>query len=359
MKVLLATVILSCYVNSIDVCWSGWNGLQKDYRGSIKETISGETCMKWTDQNPHAHSRTEENYPNSGLGDHNYCRNPDNEPNGAWCYTTNPLQRWDYCPVPSCTEDKCWDGLQKDYRGPLQVTESGEQCQKWTEQYPQEHSRTEENYPEAGLGNHNYCRNPDNEPAGAWCYTTNPDKRWDYCDVPKCPSTLAKKDCWDSLQKDYRGGVKETISGDTCMKWTEQNPHEHSRTEKNYPNSGLGDHNYCRNPDNEPMGAWCYTTNPLQRWDYCPVPSCTEDKCWDGLQKDYRGPLQVTESGEQCQKWTEQYPQEHSRTEGNYPEAGLGNHNYCRNPDNEPAGAWCYTTNPDKRWDYCDVPNCP
>ena len=153
--------------------------------------------MKWTEQNPHEHSRTEENYPNSGLGDHNYCRNPDNEPMGAWCYTTNPLQRWDYCSVPSCTEDKCWDDLQKDYRGPLQVTESGEQCQKWTEQYPHKHSRTEANYPEAGLGNHNYCRNPDDEPTGAWCYTNNPDKRWEHCGVPECPSTPDKKDCSD------------------------------------------------------------------------------------------------------------------------------------------------------------------
>ena len=178
---------MSCYVNGMvikpDACWAG---LQKEYRGETKETISGATCMKWTEQKPHRHSRTEENYPNSGLGDHNYCRNPDNEPEGAWCYTTNPLQRWDYCPVPSCTEDRCWDGLQKDYRGPLQITKWGEQCQKWTEQYPHKHSRTEKNYPEAGLGNHNYCRNPDSESGGAWCYTTNADRRWVYCDVAKC-----------------------------------------------------------------------------------------------------------------------------------------------------------------------------
>ena len=143
------------------------------------------------------------------------------------------------------------------------------------------------------------------------------------------------------------------------MKWTEQSPHEHSRTAENYPDSGLGEHSFCRNPDNEPGGAWCYTTNPLQRWNYCPVPRCSgESKCWDGLQKDYRGPQQVTKSGEQCQKWTEQWPQRHSRTEANYPDSGLGNHNYCRNPDNEPSGAWCYTTNPEKRWETCDVPRC-
>ena len=30
-------------------------------------------------------------------------------------------------------------------------------------------------------------RNPDDdEPQGPWCYTTDPDTRWEYCDVPLC-----------------------------------------------------------------------------------------------------------------------------------------------------------------------------
>ena len=29
------------------------------------------------------------------------------------------------------------------------------------------------------------CRNPDGD-SGPWCYTTDPDKRWEYCDVPVC-----------------------------------------------------------------------------------------------------------------------------------------------------------------------------
>lgn len=31
----------------------------------------------------------------------------------------------------------------------------------------------------------NYCRNPDGEPR-PWCFTTDPNKRWEFCDIPRC-----------------------------------------------------------------------------------------------------------------------------------------------------------------------------
>ncbi len=31
----------------------------------------------------------------------------------------------------------------------------------------------------------NYCRNPDNG-ATPWCYTTDPDVRFELCDIPMC-----------------------------------------------------------------------------------------------------------------------------------------------------------------------------
>ena len=70
---------------------------------------------------------------------------------------------------------------------------------------------------------------------------------------------------------------------------------------------------------------------------------------------DYRGTVSVTRSGRTCQVWAAQTPHSHTRTPSNYPESGLdGEHNYCRNPNGEPT-AWCYTTDPGRFWDTCDV----
>jgi hypothetical protein len=77
-----------------------------DYRGSHSTTKGGYTCQNWIDQTVHTHDRTIEKYPNAGLGDHNYCRNPDSHDGSyfgqTWCYTDNPAKRWDWCEVPKC-----------------------------------------------------------------------------------------------------------------------------------------------------------------------------------------------------------------------------------------------------------------
>jgi hypothetical protein len=72
--------------------------LQTKYRGLQNKTISGKTCQRWDSQSPHKHNNwSQEKMKTSGIGYHNYCRNPDNEPKGTWCYTTNQSRRWEYC----------------------------------------------------------------------------------------------------------------------------------------------------------------------------------------------------------------------------------------------------------------------
>ena len=76
----------------------------------------------------------------------------------------------------------CQEGspLGSDYSGNASITVSGRTCQKWSVQTPHTHGWTDQ-------GDHNYCRNPDRE-SGAWCYTTDPDVRWELCLVPECDS---------------------------------------------------------------------------------------------------------------------------------------------------------------------------
>jgi len=86
--------------------------------------------------------------------------------------------------------DECYqrdDGA--DYRGTVSTTKGGLKCQAWSSQEPQQHVKTHAKYPRAGLGGHNFCRNPDGEER-PWCYTVDEAVRWDFCDVGT-PSELA------------------------------------------------------------------------------------------------------------------------------------------------------------------------
>ena len=156
---------------------------------------------------------------------------------------------------------------------------------------------------------------------------------------------------------DYRGCQNKTVGGYLCQEWNSNSPHnKNSKSKYNYKNKnyGVGDHNYCRNADNEPT-IWCYTTDPKKRWEYCKTRECKDETLRGHKDSQYRGCQNKTRSGYTCQYWNDQHPHKHSRTPTNtkYSGKGVGHHNYCRNPDNEPT-IWCYTTNPDKRWEYCN-----
>ena len=95
-------------------------------------------------------------------------------------------------PAGSSEELKGQNG--SGYRGNQTKTRSGKTCMNWTSQDPHSHSNTPEKKPNRGLGDHNYCRNP-SEPVSSsdtiWCYTTDPNSRWEYCDPLPSSSTAA------------------------------------------------------------------------------------------------------------------------------------------------------------------------
>eukprot|EP00760_Papus_ankaliazontas_P031339 PhM_4_TR523/c0_g1_i1/m.38965 len=72
---------------------------------------------------------------------------------------------------------------------------------------------------------------------------------------------------------DYRGGVNLTRSGAICDGWNKT-------SFAGYTQAGIADHNYCRNPDNNPSGPWCYVKNGGGRNESCAVPAAP-DGCDD------------------------------------------------------------------------------
>ena len=102
------------------------------------------------------------------------------------------------------------------------------------------------------------------------------------CWILKCHLFPAVRECRsDVLGKDYKGTTKVTKTGKKCQRWDKQTPHKHTNNKANlFPDSSLAEaSNYCRNPDNEPKGPWCYTQDSSKRWEYCDIKICSGELC--------------------------------------------------------------------------------
>ena len=79
--------------------------------------------------------------------------------------------------------------------GSVAVTKSGKQCQQWSSDTPHVPAAgyTDDKFPDGSRElAENYCRNP-NDANFLWCYTMDPNTRWEECDVPLCRKSVA--DC--------------------------------------------------------------------------------------------------------------------------------------------------------------------
>ncbi|KAM4616558.1 phosphoinositide-3-kinase-interacting protein 1 [Polymixia lowei] len=84
------------------------------------------------------------------------------------------------------------------------------------------------------------------------------------------------EDCMRSNGVEYRGGKQSSSSGLTCLVWT-NTTRDYDVTSHTDSETGVGDHNYCRNPDSSER-PWCYIAGPdgmVQRQS-CSVDTCKE-----------------------------------------------------------------------------------
>ncbi|KAL5247120.1 hypothetical protein ACHWQZ_G019096 [Mnemiopsis leidyi] len=395
-----------CGDSSYDECFDMTANNTILYDGTLSETESGKECQYWTSQVPNIHTRTPENYPGGLLGYHNYCRDPDNS-GYLWCYVNEEGVRWEKCDVPSCRqivnthnweiEDAevrsaviCQDTIGRvecDSDKRIVVMEANygatkdQGCFEYSDSnFCNSTVETSESTKEKCDGK-SYCDlSVLVENYGTPCETDRKYLNVTYYCKPDIP-------CYNTEYgfAVYNGTRSETKTGRECMRWNQQRPHGHYFTPDVFASRGIGEHNYCRDPDSEGK-PWCYTMDPEKRWEFCGVPKCegfSEERpmvmaskanniirligdaknidCQyvkDGDDRvTYIGQTNVTKTGRTCQRWSETTPHFHTKMPDRYPDAGLGEHNFCRDPDGN-GKLWCYTMDPNKRFEYCEIPKC-
>lgn len=152
-------------------------GPGKYLKKSSNVTTDGRSCNSWIWFNSIHGDADGQNY--DGATTDNNCRFfPGYKGSSHIAYVSNP---------------ESYDGIYSSfkwnkgvhYRGTQNTTKSGKDCQKWTETSPQDPSSAIQTIlssnDKQGLGDHNYCRNPDDSDT-LWCYTTDPNTRWEKCE---------------------------------------------------------------------------------------------------------------------------------------------------------------------------------
>eukprot|EP00105_Crassostrea_gigas_P043020 XP_019927168.1 PREDICTED: hepatocyte growth factor-like [Crassostrea gigas] len=267
-------------------CKKTANGV--DYYGKTNVSKSGSPYNYWADTSERSQAYT-------FLKDHfNFCRNPFGDDKKPWCYSGST---WDYCDIPmydfsrSCK--KTANGV--DYYGGTNVTKSRSPCNYWADTSQQNHTYTflddqfnycrnpfgeysdpwcyseckrwDQQSPHThtyqSLGNQeNFCRNlakDEEEEAGPWCYTLDPDIRWQTCGIPLCYDF--SRNCKKTANGvDYYGKTNVSKSGSPCNYWADT-------SERSQTYTFLKDQfNFCRNPFGDDKKPWCYSGST---WDYC------------------------------------------------------------------------------------------
>ncbi|XP_014716795.1 prothrombin [Equus asinus] len=190
-----------------------------------------------------------------------------------------------------CLEGNCAEGLGMNYRGHVNFTRSGIECQLWRSRYPHKPEINCTTHPGADL-QENFCRNPDGSSSGPWCYTTDPTVRREECSIPVCgghgvtapltPYSSSTKNLSPSLEscvpdrgQQYQGRLAVTTHGSPCLVWASSDAEALSKDQDFNREVKLVE-NFCRNPDGDEEGVWCYVAGKPGYFEYCDLNYCED-----------------------------------------------------------------------------------
>ncbi|XP_060053222.1 coagulation factor XII isoform X2 [Erinaceus europaeus] len=83
-----------------------------------------------------------------------------------------------------------------------------------------------------------------------------------------------RANCFEGRGLSYRGAARTTLSGSSCQPWASEATYRNLTRERALA-LGLGDHAFCRNPDND-IRPWCFALSEDDRlsWEYCQLAQC-------------------------------------------------------------------------------------
>ena len=86
-------------------------------------------------------------------------------------------------------------------------------------------------------------------------------------------NTLDAASCVSGAGRYYQGQVNTTKGGLACQPWYSARPHNHTQPPPVFPEMRNAS-NFCRNGGGIESGPWCYTMDPLVRWQHCDINKC-------------------------------------------------------------------------------------
>ncbi|CAG0891594.1 unnamed protein product [Darwinula stevensoni] len=271
-----------------------------DYAGFKNVDSHGRKCLPWLSR---AHDKRFAfmdlmTFPDEIVdSSHDYCRNPDADSGGPWCFTEEGTgESWGRCMVPFCSqlyerfavEGKPAEGypeclqtaMGKEYIGTTRKTKTGKPCLRWDSQPYGKPDDFDPNIPYEAhfrFGNsslhHDFCRNPTfrHQP---WCFVEDAGIEWEFCQIRFCPDYPNKEECrWTKEGEEY-AGTRNKSQELFCAQWPESALLE--RLWRRFPEDVRSEnHNFCRNPDGRETGPYCFNGEDYSgEVETCDIPFC-------------------------------------------------------------------------------------